>query len=244
MPTTHILQAVARLPSVSTFPEDTCENVFNIGYNSEPSSAEVGDVLAKVRDFYTVIAAGAVNRVGFFISESISRVANACSVLGYVTDDLTGATPFGSPVNMINFTMATVAAGSPLPEEVALVISYNADLTDVPVSAPNPSPPPATIRPAQRRRGRTFLGPLTGISAIESGNRIRPTDQIMDDVTIAFAKMASDINDLADVHGFGIWSKTDGQLYKAIECHIDNAWDTQRRRGPDPTTSFTRAITS
>lgn len=237
-----ILQLVSRLPHVSGMAEDTVENVFNVGTDTEPDGALALAASALVAAFYTVTPTGAVQDLGFYISESISRTTNACSILTYKTDDLTGATPFGSPMGTLSFTMTPAAAGTPLPEEVSSVISYHADLTDVPVTMPNPSPPPAIIRPAQRRRGRVFVGPLTGITAVETANRVRPSDQFMDDSTYAFRDLATGIDGLSGVAKLGIWSKADGEHYPVTDCYMDNAWDTQRRRGPDPTSRVEKSI--
>lgn len=239
---TWITQLVARLPSLTGMPEDTCENVFHVGHETEPTALQIELCVEAVVEFYTVAAAGAVQDVGFYLNDVLDRTTDASSVLAYKTDDLSGATPFGSPVDQLSFTLGAQASGAPFPEEVACVVSYNGDLTNVAVSQANPSPPPATIRPAQRRRGRTFIGPLSAITGVEVSGRIRPTDQFRDDTLTNFKALADAINALLNCE-FGVWSKADADFYRAVAAYMDDAWDTQRRRGPDPTDRQTRTIT-
>ena len=231
-----VIQLVARLAPASGVPSDTVENVIHVG--SSLGGSVVGDIdemCQAFRDFYIATAPGATNDLGTFIGDSVSRAANACSILAYFTPDLTGQTPFGSPVTSLNFTMSTAAVPTPLPEEVSACISYNADLTNVPVTENNPTPPPAIIRPQQRRRGRLYFGPLQGTAGSEVNNIFRPTTVFRTDLGLAFAKMAQDMLAIAVDYALCVWSKADGATYPVIGGYVDDAWDTQRRRGPEAT---------
>lgn len=238
---TYVAQCVVKLPHVSGLPEDTAENVFNVGvFNGHVlTGGERDAVLAAIVGFYNDTPPTLPQELAFYISESISRSSNACTILMYEQNDLTGEDPMGSPIDMVNFTLEPVASGTPLPEEVAYVVSYNADLTNVPVTETNPSPPPAIIRPAQRRRGRTYVGPITGIAVTETGNRARPSGDFQVVCAESFKVMANAIEAVHSDVGLGVWSKSDGAIYRAIECHTDNEWDTQRRRGPDADSRYT-----
>lgn len=225
-----VVALVARLAASSGIPADTAENVFHVGSFLDPGTIDPAPLMAAVRDFYIVDQPGQTNFVGNYINESVSRVANACTVLAYASDDLTGATPFGGPIGTLSFGMVGASTGSGLPQEVAATISYNADVAGVPASQANPTPPPATIRPQQRRRGRTYIGPLQNVAGAEVASQFLPTATFMTDLTVAFKAMAEAINDPPDTY-FGIWSKADAEVWQAIEGYVDNAWDTQRRRG-------------
>lgn len=237
-----VLQLVARLAPFNAMPDETVENVFHVGFNvATPVGTDVDQCLAAVVGFYTSTPVGGTDAVGEYIGESVSRVANACQVLAYLTDDLSGNTAFGSPIDSVTFTMPTALTGDPYPEEVAAVISYYGDLTDVPVSEPNPSPPPATIRPQQRRRGRTYVGPLQVAAGASGANQSRPKTAFRTDCTLSFKEMAVAIAG-GTAGDLGIWSRADAEVWPAVAGWMDDAWDTQRRRGVAPTTRTTFTI--
>ena len=236
-----VVQLVVSLGSTTELPEDTVQNVLNCGLTGVLAPGDVSTAMAAVRDFFNALAPGQTTDIANRINGSISRVANACTIEAYATLDLTGATPLGSPIDTLSFTMDPEGSSNDLPEEVAVVVSYNADLTNVPVTESNPSPPPATIRPQQRRRGRMFVGPLNQLAGTTSGtpNLFRPFSGFRVDLGAAFAGMATTINGTGGLE-LGIWSKADAEVFTAVGGYVDDAWDTQRRRGVAPTvrTSF------
>ena len=219
---------VVTMPCVTGLPEDKTENVFSVGQNGVLGASDLTDAIAAVRDFYITAHAGQVNAVGKYIGQSVSRAANACTVSLYSSTDLTGATPFGSPTNITAFTMSSVLTSNALPEEVAAVISYRANLTDVPVEV-------GDTRPAQRRRGRVYVGPLNDAAGSVVSSLYRPDSQFRTDLGAALKGMAQAINATASLY-FGVWSKADAEVWEAIAGYVDDAWDTQRRRGVSPTT--------
>lgn len=236
-----VVQLVARLASVSQLPEDTTENVINCGLTGVLAPGDVTTAMEALRDFYLLTSGAQVGTVASRISGTISRTADACSILAYATLDLSGATPMGSPIGQLNFTMGAETATSDVPEEVAVVVSYHADLTDVPVSEPNPTPPPLTIRPQQRRRGRMYIGPCNNVIGSTAGDGFwRPTPNVRTDFGISFDRMATSINGSAGLT-LGIWSKADAEVWEAVGGWVDDAFDTQRRRGVSATvrTTFT-----
>lgn len=240
MPSDAVHAMVASLPSVTGFGADTVQNVVHLGQDGILGPGELEAAAEAFVGFYTAVATGATAALGTYLGQSISRTANACTIQVYSSLDLSGATPFGSPVHTESFTMPAAAGGSPLPEEVALVCSINGDLTDVPVSAPNPTPPPATIRPASRRRGRLYLGPLNSSTLASASGVPRPVQNLQDDLADAMDELAVTINAIGTVY-LGIWSKADEDVYPVVGGHVNNAWDVQRRRGNEPTarTTFT-----
>lgn len=100
------------------------------------------------------------------------------------------------------------------PGEVAICLSY-ASVDDWETSTP-------------RRRGRIFVGPL--VAGLTGGPRPGAT-------------LIADIIELGQgLHSVGggdaswhIWSPTDGVSAPIQSISVDNAWDTQRRRGLSPT---------
>lgn len=232
---THVVHMVARLPSVTGFAEDIAESTLNVGFNVAPTGGDIQECAGAFVLFFTSVVAPQTDTIGEFYSATVSRVANACSILAYVTDQLNGLTPLGSPVLTESFTMPAVGVGSEMPSEVSTVLSYNADLTNVPVSQANPTPPPDTIRPQQRRRGRMFLGPIK--ASVGSGDaqgifRVSPAWRQL--VTFMLADTAATIASLT-AGDLGVWSKADADVFPVVAATMDNAWDTQRRRGLAPT---------
>lgn len=230
-----LIKLVSHLANVNGMPNDESENTVYVLHPGGPLASEVTTMREAFRDFYTVDpGATQTHPLAWYISEVVDRGANACSIDAYLTDDLSGATPFGSPTSSTSFTMPSPGGAQQFPEEVAVVLSYHGDLTDVPVSMANPTPPPATIRPAQRRRGRLFLGPLYTGAAEDGIASIIPALILRTDLGQAFKTMCNTIS--AGTSGdVAVWSRADGDAYPVVAGWVDDAWDIQRRRGLEPT---------
>src|ERR1700752_3772039 len=110
-----ILQLVSQLPAFGGLPADRVENVVNIGFLGSPTTPEIASCITEFTDFYDTVAPGATLAVGSYISEDILRPAGGCSIFAYETADLTGGTPFGSPVGSGTFTMPNAQSGGPYP---------------------------------------------------------------------------------------------------------------------------------
>lgn len=108
---------------------------------------------------------------------------------------------------------------SPLPEEVAVCLSFRGVL----VSGQSPA----------RRRGRVYLGPLT-YTALQGdvSNRQRVDPGFLEDISTAYAD-AQTIWSAGDVV-HSVWSRRNDDLVPVTYAWVDNALDTQRRRGPAP----------
>lgn len=239
MPALGVIQLQSRLPASTLLPEDVFENVIHIGLEQGTwGGGHLTLMMEAFRDFYTQIPPLGSLSLGTRISEAVSRTADACSIVAYDTDDLSGNSPMGSPIGSLNFTMPTAGAGSGLPEEVAVICSYHGDLTNVPVTQANPAPPPATIRPAQRRRGRLYLGPLQANAGQEASSQFRPVVQLRNELGYAFKDLCNTvkaIDPVTEQYYVGVWSKADEEVWEAVGGYVDDAWDTQRRRGLAPT---------
>lgn len=127
--------------------------------------------------------------------------------------------PEGSRIPTIRPEVLQTAAGNGLPEEVALVVTLKGD-------------PPDTAR----RRGRIYIGPLTNSSnVIQTGTTGEPArvetepGSLCQILLLAATAMAEN-----EPVGWSIRSTVPSENFVRItNGHIDNAWDTQRRRGPD-----------
>jgi hypothetical protein len=141
----------------------------------------------------------------------------------------------GSPVQTALWTLGPTASASPgnlaLPREVALCGSFHGDLSGVAEEGAGDT------RPRARRRGRIYVGPLN-VAATDSTNGSAnggalPSGFFIGRLAAAFAEFtAAAIEDEG-----GRWvvaSRADNAVYPVTAGWVDNEFDTQRRRGLDP----------
>lgn len=218
--TTPVL-ATVRLASLTGNPADDADNDFAFEVTTL-NSATADNLATALASFYNTVQVipGTDYSVANFLSSVISRAANAATIDFY---DLTGhlnGSAHASPVFTRNFTVGAIAAGSPidLPAEVAVCLSFHADLTGIPEKS-------GATRPAARRKGRVFIGPLNNFS--QTGVPVVVGAPIRD----ALAAAAITLSDAVGASQ-RVWSRTGAALYGPIVGGwIDNAFDTQRRRG-------------
>lgn len=126
-------------------------------------------------------------------------------------------------VPLRSLTASLVGAGSGgarLPEEVAVCLSYNG----VGVSG----------SPAARRRGRVYIGHL-GVNALATN--ARPSSNWNAWFLDAITEFLAELDGSGVIHS--VWSRADDELYNVVRYTMDDAFDTQRRRGQAPTTRTT-----
>ncbi len=218
-----IALAQVEFPNVSGFPVDKAVHTFHFAINGAlVGSAAADAIAAQLRDFYNVTHAPGTSPLGNEMSNVIAR--SLCVIKVY---DITGPAPHPP---MLTFPFTLVATSSTgFPNEVALVLSYNGTLV------PNV--------PVRRNRGRVYLGPLTTGNSVLSSGDVRPT-------TTAMNKLVGAGNWLRGTFGapqvinWVVYSRTQRaqggpQETWAIpvgRVHVDDAYDTQRRRGRVATT--------
>lgn len=230
------VKATVLFPRISALPEDTVANSFYFSNDASDilTSAGADELRDRLVSFYNDFTGPAIASISSYLSEALSRAASAARVDFYATDELDPPTLWGSPVQVRSWTLDAATPGDSLPAEVAACLSYNGDLTDVPETATNPSPPPAQIRPAARLRGRLFIGPLNSESSAEDGTT--KESALASDFIAAMTGAATTL--LAANTVDYIWvgcSKTGDFFYEVDSGYVDNAFDTQRRRGNDAT---------
>lgn len=113
--------------------------------------------------------------------------------------------------------------GDSLPQECAICVSYKAQ-TD-------------SGQPPGRRRGRIYLGPVRS-SVLEPDGRI----SVGTCVTLANAARDFGQNLAGSDLSWEVYSPTDNVMRRIETVWVDNAFDTQRRRGVDPTERETRVL--
>lgn len=106
------------------------------------------------------------------------------------------------------------SGGVPLPGEVALCLSLRTD-----------------DRTA-RGRGRLYLGPLVSSALASSGGIVRPNSLLVQGIVDS----ANDVLNTTENVTWGIISQRDGTAKPVTGGYVDDAFDTQRRRGIAPST--------
>lgn len=206
-----IVRAMTVFQGASGLPEDRFVNTWH--FDSAVSLDATADLLlTRLGGFWNTPRAGAANGLAGFTSEYVNRAAQ---LKCYSLDDPEPRVP-----EERDFTLNAVDTSTNsynLPEECAVVMSLHAA-------------PPIT----GRRRGRLYLGPLhsNAVSDATTGSPVR-VSAVFQAVIAAAAEEVMDGN--VEGPAWVIWSPTNGTGSTVAGGFIDNALDTQRRRGPDPT---------
>jgi len=138
--------------------------------------------------------------------------------------DLPG-TPPNYPFEEDVWNLVSAPSGTPLPDEVAMCLSFQGERV------------PGF--PQNRRRGRVYIGPLD-ISWLNTDGR--PIASRISNLTTAAATLGASLAALTPTVALSVWSVTDGAAVPVTDGWVDNAWDTQRRRGKDATSRTTYVV--
>jgi len=232
MPPTGYIGYLARAvwQSVTGLPEDVYTNDFALTFVGEASASDLEDAANNIRDFYSVDG-GKVHTIRDWLSTAVADTANNFHVDIYLVPELP-ATLLGSPVFTKTYTVAATSTDGGLPEECSAVLSFHADLTGIPEES-------GATRPRARRRGRVFIGPLRAGASDQTSPPMRVHQDLQDDLVLAAEALAVDMG--ADAWFWEVWSRADNVMRDVVGGFVDDAFDTQRRRGPAATsrTSFT-----
>jgi hypothetical protein len=123
-----------------------------------------------------------------------------------------GQTPPRIP-HIVDMPLTVTGGATPYPAEVACCLSYYAE------------------RNLPRNRGRIYIGPLSTAASTVTASRIGPTGAFMDALLAAGANVIGSTEDVR----WGVVSQRDGDFKQITNLWVDNAYDTQRRRGVEPT---------
>lgn len=213
-----VIRVIAEFESASGLPEDSSMNVWHFGTNDPSPSTQIASIDDKLQAFYDDIAA----------IYSANTISGNYSFKFYDLED----DPPRVPLDTITHVLAGAGEADALPTECAIVLSYSA----APESGVDP----------RRRRGRLYLGPIDqGVSETADG-LVFIGGSSCTLITIA-ANTLVEANDILENYWI-VFSPTtagpppwDGAALSAASAmvtqgYVDNAFDTQRRRGTAPTT--------
>jgi hypothetical protein len=213
------LLAQVRLKSLTGLSRDDAVNTFHFDGGDDPE-----DVLSALVYFYDDNGAG-FGRVGLYLSEGLSRTANAHEIRIY---DLTDPTP-RSPIASRHFTLPAQGAGPGLPAQVSCALSYHGTIPNGANFGPGPHLP-------ARHRGRIFLGPLQADATLNGlgvpTGRFNTT--FLDDVRDAGQALRDDANTQ-----WVVYSPTGGFQDPVIGGWVDDSPDVIRRRKLDDVARYT-----
>lgn len=211
---------------VSGFPADRFVNSWafmNLDLNNTPLSA--AEMFGRVLDaFYFTPSAGA-RTVASWMSPHLVPADTE-----YRVYDL-GLPPPRDPIIVVPQQTVQFGAGAVLPEEVAMVLSLVGQ--NLGWDANNEGS--ITPVPRKSRRGRLFLGPLKQSAASTVSGRVVPHVDFINDVI----DRANNIINSTENMSWDIVSPTRLLSTKVIGGYVDNAFDTQRRRGLEETARTT-----
>jgi hypothetical protein len=151
-----------------------------------------------------------------FLSLPIAQ--NAHEVKYY---DLEQTTPPNYPVATGTFNLASAPTSPGLPSEVALCLSFQGQ--KVPGF------------PQNRRRGRVYIGPL----AQTQNTAGRPGVSLISGINAAAVALCTSLKAASVPADLAVWSQVDGDAVVVEDGWVDDAWDTQRRRGVQRTSRTT-----
>lgn len=235
-----VYRIVSIFESVTGIPKDRVTNRLHFQTTEQAYDAATAlDLIGHVAASYTTVTAPGTASPDQYLSSELSRVVlpvgKAYNPAG------------GSPLATATWA-GFAAAGVPgaLPGEVACCLSMNADLTNVPEEAVDDADVDAQPeRPASRRRGRIFFGPLT--SQALSGSVPERPNAVLKNILLGLGSaLANPTNPTLTAVGTELVVRSDsgfaGASYPVIRVSVDDAFDTQRRRGVASTARVTLAV--
>lgn len=234
------------IPSLTGVPADSVNMQMAVD-TTGPSvnGAEAAEVADIWRSVWVDALPVALTAAGEFLSPTLSRVTNACEFSVY---DITGhedGSPHGSPIVSVFGTIDGAGASTALPSEVAVVATLEAVGRAVAaVETPDGADPGSAIdRPKQRHTGRFFFGPCNSACIAIVSSVARPSAGIQTHL-MQMVETFDDELRAATATGLaaGMWSRADAEVRRLEAVSVDNAFDTQRRRGEKATIRQRRTL--
>lgn len=218
----HVIAQVV-LPRVSGLPEDVVTNTFHFNRNITPYVDAAPLIHAALVNFYNDLTVPASTfPICTFINDQISRTSGACETRIY---DGSVAPNLRTPT-ITTWTLGAVGNTTSYPAEVAACLSFK---NTVSVGTPEP-----------RRRGRVFIGPLNSDAVgAESAGDPRPDSTFVSRLLDAGERLH---DDLAPDIAWVVYSPSGNFMLPVTDLWVDNAFDTQRRRGAKATARTSRSI--
>lgn len=213
-----IIRCQVRLARKTNLPEDTVINTFHM--SGTPALA-TDAVAARFAGFYNLLPSAGALTIRQHLSTEMSTDALANEVRFYDLDEPEPRVPFRT----FRWTLGVVSTTA-LPAEVAFALSFEAI--------------PASGFDQRNRRGRVYLGCLGQNTLEVISNVARPASGFRNTCLFALDTLRDNLN--TDGFSLGIWSETNLTFANADRAWVDDAFDTQRRRGASATSKTFQAL--
>jgi hypothetical protein len=202
----NVIRAQVVLKGTSGLPKDRFVTTWHFHAPGGFTEANRASVSSRLISFFNDDPPGGNSgNVALWIGQHVNRAASEIRMY-----DL-GQAPGDREPAVVEWTLGGIS-GSPglaLPAEVALCASFYSD------------------RNVKRKRGRVYIGPFhTGALQTEGGDG-RPTNALRLNLVEAIAWLALSSTDTPLM----VLSRVDGVARQVSGGWVDNAFDTQRRRG-------------
>jgi len=205
--------------------------VVNTWHYGAPDAADAADFTA-----WGAIYRNFVNNIKDSFSNVLSSLTNDVKIeFWYIP--INGKGPLGAPAATIFITHPATSNTVPLPSEVAICLTLEAHIVGIPEQGPGGT------RPASRRRNRKYLGPLDASVLFHDPTTYEPEIPVGIRDSIAASYQNEMVNGMRAAGWSPVcFSRSDWTTHPVERVWVDNAFDTQRRRGQDATVKSSRPV--
>lgn len=233
----NLVHFTVQIPMKSHIARDTVETNLHYLAPSAISSltdTDIDHICGDIANFWKGSLTGGIgSSVAAYLGNEISETASDCVIKLYEVPS--GGGHEGAPFAFRTFTMSGLDNNT-MPEEVACVLSFRTNYdTAVEFSG--------STRPRARLRNRIYVGPLGTAARTQDSvtKRVSPSTGIVTDLQVSAIEYLSVA---ASGHGWDwrVVSKRGLTDETVTFVSVDNAFDTQRRRGPSPTIRSESAV--
>lgn len=197
-----------------------------------------------VAAFFNSLSTGQSNALCLYMSDQVSRAANAASI---AWTDITGSldgSPAGAAFRTDTFTLGAGETGQPLPAQIACCVGYRAAYgtalehaaaasslpsDDAAIDEGAPTTHSGVARPRARLRGRFYLGPLDVGTLSSTGDF--SSAFLTDVLAAANGLLATTFNPGSANQFYAVqWSRRNAAISEISMLYVDEGPATQRRR--------------
>lgn len=221
------IHTTVQFEHLSGLPVDRIINTFTFVTASAWTATDLDNIETALKAFYNTSAPPATSPVAWWMAPCLSRVV-PMYFRHYDIDGNLDGSPAGSPVRQGGSATVLGVAGqtSGLPAEVSCALSFHSPYgTDVEFG-------PGT-RPRARDRGRVYIGPLgAGVLSSDATTKRSKIDvPVQQSIVYAGQRLMTDASTT-----WCVWSRKNASVSPVNGVWVDDAFDTQRKRGEKATT--------
>jgi hypothetical protein len=225
------------MPGASGLLRDITVNTFTFQAGADLTDADYVDIDSALGAFYNATATGADHPICNYLGAAISRSEDVRTkhyrVEGHLNGTAAGSPDFVGNLGHLGATLGGTTAA--FPNEVAVALAFHGPFTGTPEFGGGTPP----TRPRSRLRGRIYLGPLIinaatwGVESVT--NRVIVGTMMKTDFLAAGKALFNALQGLSPAVNWVVWSRKNADIAEISTLTVDDAFDTQRRRGQAPT---------